>query len=129
MPGPSGPSGERPRSCCYVYSKAAMAGLFVCTLYTVMQDGAASQRSETLDFASDPYMAYVLNNLPAYMSYVQKIQAIEGNYGKQYSQLHLWDGFGLIPKLTQFEAFIRGTYPDAAAFEDLRPRSCTGFRR
>ena len=83
MPGPSGPSGERPRSCYYVYSKAALAGLFVCTLYTVMQDGTASQRIETLDFASDPYMAFVLNNLPADMSSDDKVQAIEANYGKQ----------------------------------------------
>ena len=125
MPGPSGPPGPRPRTCYYKYSAALAVGFFVCQLYTVMQDGTASQRIETLDFASDPYMAFVLNNLPADMSYDDKVQAIEANYGKQYSQLHLWDGFGLIPKLTQFEAFIRGTYTDRKAFEDLRPRGET----
>ena len=103
MPGPSGPSGPRPRACYYVYSAAAVVGLFVCKLYTLMQDGTTSTTFETLAFASDPHMKYVLDNLPADMSYDDKVQAIEGNYGKQYSQLHLWDVNGIIPKLTRGE--------------------------
>jgi hypothetical protein len=123
-----GPLGERPRSCYYVYSKPAgamMVGLFVCTLYTVMQNGTASERSQTLDFATDPYMKYVLENLPAGMSDEEKIQAIEGNYGTPYSQLHLWDVFGEIPKLTQLEAFITAKYPDIKAFETRKPKDGT----
>jgi hypothetical protein len=122
-----GPSGERPWKCYYVYSKPAgamMVGLFVCTLYTVMQNGTASERSQTLDFATDPYMKDVIENLHG-MSYEEKIQAIEGNYGTQYSQLHLWDVFGEIPKLTQLEAYLTATYPDIKAFETGRPKDGT----
>jgi hypothetical protein len=122
--------GERPRSCDYVYSKvrdAAMAGLFVCTLYTVMQNGTATERSDTLAFATDPYMKDVIKNLPDSMSYEEKIQAIEFNYNKPYSQLHLWDVFGIVPKLTQLEAFrvITAKYPDIKAFETGRPKDGT----
>ena len=123
-----GPLGERPRSCDYVYSKvrdAAMAGLFVCTLYTVMQNGTATERSDTLAFATDPYMKDVIKNLPDSMSYEEKIQAIEFNYNKPYSQLHLWDVFGIVPKLTQLEALITAKYPDIKAFETGRPKDGT----
>ena len=96
-------------------------GFFVCTFHTAMQNGTESEYSEEYKIASDPEMTYVLDNLPAEMSYEQKMQAIEGNYGKKYDLLHLWDVFGLIPKLEQFEAFIRGTYTSVDAFESLRP--------
>ena len=128
MPGPSGPSGERPRSCYYVYSKAALAGLFVCTLHTVMQDGTASQRSETLDFASDPYMAEVLSGLPAEWSEERKARAIANNYGKRIDMMHFWDDEGDIPKLTLFAAFLEGTYKTPADFEKLKPALMTAGR-
>ena len=121
MPAPSGISGERPRSCYGVYSKALAVGFFVCTFHTVMQNGTESEYSEEYKIASDPHMKYVLDNLPADMTDEQKMQAIEGNYGKKYDLLHLWDVFGLIPKLEQFETFIRGTYTSVADFESLRP--------
>ena len=125
MLGPSGPSGPRPRECYYKYSALAV-GLCLCTLRTVMQDGTTSSTSERLAFASDPHMKYVLDNLPADWTDGQKMQAIEANYGKKYDLLHLWDVFGLIPKLEQFETFINAKYTDRKAFEDRRPQGNFG---
>ncbi len=118
----NGPSGERPKNCFGVYSKAAVAGFFLCTFTTVMQNGTQSVHQAQYPISSDEDMQYVFDNLPGGMSDDEKIQVIESFYGKPYDLLHLWDVFGDIPKLKQLETYLTTTFPDAAAFERGKPK-------
>ena len=115
-----GPLGERPKKCFGVYSKAAVAGFFICTFTTVMQNGTQSVHQAEYPISSDPDMQYVLENLPD-MGYDEKIGLIESLYGTMYDMLHLWDVYGDIPKLKQLETHLTTTYPDVAAFETGKP--------
>jgi hypothetical protein len=117
----NGPVGERPKSCIGVYSKAAMAGFFMCTFTTVMLNGTQSVHQAEYPISSDEDMQYFFDNLPGSMSYDKKIEVIESFYGKPYDMLHQWDVYGDIPKLTQLEAYLTATYPDVAAFETGKP--------
>jgi hypothetical protein len=117
----NGPSGERPKSCYGVYSKALLTGFFICTFTTVMHDGNVSVHQAQYEISSDPEMQYVFDNLPGDMGYEEKIGFIESLYGTKYDMLHLWDVFGIIPKLKQLEAFLTATYTNAAAFETQKP--------